>query len=101
MVDRALDLYERIPCEMNDFAYSIVFNACATSANERAICMGKKLFNQMPTKYVDNVIVMNAAIDMLMKFGDVPEAERLYHSLNNKTIVTIGAMLKGMDNDDS
>ena len=95
MYDKALDLFERIPLNSNDVIYAIVFNACAQLCDDRAKTIGKKLLNQMPKHFRNNNILLNSAIDMLMNFGDVKEAEHLFEWNKKKDIITFGAMLKG------
>ena len=93
--DKALDLYKTIPSKPNDIFYALLYNACASLSNKQSKDFGMKLLNQMPKKYFDDAMVMNSAIDMLMKFGDVTDAERLFQSMKKKTIVTYGAMMNG------
>ena len=39
--------------------------------------------------------LVNAAINMLMKFRDVMEAEHLFESLKNRSLISYGAMMQG------
>ncbi|CAF5228110.1 unnamed protein product, partial [Rotaria magnacalcarata] len=57
--------------------------------------IGKKLLAEMPENYRNNDIASTSAIDMLMKFGDVESAERIFRSIKTKNIITYGAMIKG------
>ncbi|CAF4135071.1 unnamed protein product, partial [Rotaria sordida] len=95
MSEKALDLFEKIDLKLDDVTYIIVFNACAKLANDRAMKIGKKLLHDMPNDYQNNNIVLNSAIDMLMKFGNVESAECIFHSIKKKDIITYGAMMKG------
>ncbi|CAF1169539.1 unnamed protein product [Adineta steineri] len=49
----------------------------------------------MPNNYEKDNNINNAAIDMLMKFGDVKNAEGLFKIIKKKDIITYGAMMKG------
>ncbi|CAF4590753.1 unnamed protein product, partial [Rotaria magnacalcarata] len=49
----------------------------------------------MPENYRNNNITSTSAIDMLMKFGDVESAERIFRLMKTKNIITYGAMVKG------
>ena len=100
MHDKALDLFERIPFKLNDVIYAIVFNACAQLCDDRAKTIGKKLLNQMPKHFRNNNILLNSAIDMLMNFGDVKEAEHLFEWNKKKDIITFGAMMNGYNIND-
>ncbi|CAF4166397.1 unnamed protein product, partial [Rotaria magnacalcarata] len=56
---------------------------------------GKKLLDEMPENYRNDNITSTSAINMLMKFGDVESAQRIFKSIKTKNIITYGAMMKG------
>ena len=93
--DKALDLFEQIPFNLDDVIYIITFNACAQLSNDRAKQIGRKLLNKMPVDFRNNNILITSAIDMLMKFGDVQYAEKLFRMNRKKNIITYGAMMNG------
>ena len=49
----------------------------------------------MPNGFRNDNVVLTSAIDMLMKFGDVRSAERMFELIKKKNIVTYGAMMNG------
>ncbi|CAF2069475.1 unnamed protein product, partial [Rotaria magnacalcarata] len=57
--------------------------------------IGKELLAKMPENYRNHNVISTSAIDMLMKFGDVESAERIFRSIKAKNIITYGAMVKG------
>jgi pentatricopeptide repeat protein len=79
----------------DDVTYLIVFNACAIVNNDRAMKVGKKLLDKMPDNFLNNTGILNSAIHMLFKFGDVKRAEDVFESIKNKDIISYGAMMKG------
>ncbi|CAF3883915.1 unnamed protein product [Rotaria sordida] len=81
MSERALDLFEQI--HLNQLA------------NDRAMKIGKKLLHEMHDNYRNDNVVLTSAIHMLMRFGDIQSAERVFHSIKEKNIITYGAMMKG------
>ena len=95
MYDKTLDLFEQLPFKLNDVIYIITFNACAKLCSDRAKKIGRKLLNEMPKTFEKNNYIQNSAIDMLMKFGDVKDAENLFEMMQNKDTVTYGAMMNG------
>ena len=95
MAEKALDLFEHIDLDLNNFVYIHVFNACAELANDRAIKIGKKLLDEMPRSFRNDNVVLNSAIHMLMKFGDIQNAEKVFQSIKNKNIITYGALMNG------
>ncbi|CAF3917738.1 unnamed protein product [Rotaria sordida] len=95
MSEKALDLIEQIELNLNNVAYTIAFNACTELANDRAMKIGKKLLDQMSENLRNDNVVLNSAIQMLIKFGDIQNAENLFQSIKNKNIITYGALMKG------
>ncbi|CAF1618003.1 unnamed protein product, partial [Rotaria magnacalcarata] len=78
MFEKALDLFEQIHLNFDSVTYIVVFNACTELANDRAIKIGRKLLDEMPENYRNDVVVLTSAMDMLMKFGDIQSAERIF-----------------------
>ena len=93
--DKALDLFEQIPFNLDDVIYIITFNACAQLSNDRAKQIGRKLLNKMPVDFRNHNGLITSATHMLMKFGDIQNAEDLFRMIKKKDIVTYGAMMKG------
>jgi pentatricopeptide repeat protein len=90
-----LDLFDHISSKADATLFTIAFSACTDLRNDRALQLGRTLLDKLPSEFLDDTILMNSAINMLMKFGDVAHAERLFQKLKKKSIVTYGAMMKG------
>ncbi|CAF5217811.1 unnamed protein product, partial [Rotaria magnacalcarata] len=95
MFEKALDLFEQIHLSLTNVIYAIVFNACAKLCNDRAMKIGKKLLAKMPENYRNDNITSTSAIDMLIKFGDVESAERMFRSIKVKSTNIYGALMNG------
>ncbi|CAF1288256.1 unnamed protein product [Adineta steineri] len=95
MCEKALDLYQQVQLNHNNITYSILFNTCAELSTNRAKEIGNKLLREMPKKFKEYNYINNSAIDMLMKFGDIKNAEILFQTIKKKDIITYGAMMKG------
>jgi hypothetical protein len=95
MPEKALDLFENMAVDANEVVHLILFNACAALSNERAKALGKKQLAQMPRSFLEHVNLVSSAVDMLMKFGDVAEAEDLFKLLNEKNTSLCGTLMKG------
>ncbi|CAF5075431.1 unnamed protein product, partial [Rotaria magnacalcarata] len=95
VAEKVLDLFDEMKIEPDQFNLSTLFNACAVLNNNRAKKTGKKLLDEMRENYRNNNITSTSAIDMLMKFGDVENAERIFRSIKAKDIIAYGAMMKG------
>ncbi|CAF4453488.1 unnamed protein product, partial [Rotaria magnacalcarata] len=53
------------------------------------------LLAKMPENYRNHNITSTSAIDMLMKFGDVESAERIFRSIKAKGATIYGALMNG------
>ena len=95
MPEKALDVHEKMSVNSNEVTHLIVFSACAALANERAKTLGKKLLKQMPRSFLEHDHLITAAVDMLMKFGDVAGADHLFNGLKRKSGQSYGALMKG------
>ncbi|CAF2089829.1 unnamed protein product [Rotaria magnacalcarata] len=95
MAGKVLDLFDEMKIEPNHFTLSILFNACAVLNNNRAMRTGKKLLDEMPENYRNHNAISTSAINMLMKFGDVETAQRIFRSIKVKDIISYNAMMKG------
>ncbi|CAF5186564.1 unnamed protein product, partial [Rotaria magnacalcarata] len=102
MFEKALDIFEQIHLNFDSVTYTVVFNACAGLANDRAIKIGQKLFDEMPENYRNDNVVLSSALHMLMKFGDIQNAECIFRSNKKKDIITYNALINGYNlNDES
>ncbi|CAF5227780.1 unnamed protein product [Rotaria magnacalcarata] len=95
MPEKVIKLFEKISIKIDEVIIILLFNACAKLCNNRAIKTGRDALNRLPTSFLQNQKLINAAIDMLMKFGDVNPAEVVFETTQNKTLVTYGAMMQG------
>ncbi|CAF3845261.1 unnamed protein product [Rotaria magnacalcarata] len=93
--EKALDLFDEMIIEPDDVTFVVLLNACAKTGNDRAIKVGKKLVQQISTQYQNSIFVLNSAIYMLMKFGDIQSAESIFNLIKNKDNYTYGVMMKG------
>ena len=95
MPERVLELFEKMSIETDEVIITLLFNACAKLSNNDAIKLGKDVFNRLPISFFQHQKLINSAIDMLMKFGNVKEAEILFEQIKRKTLVSYGAMMQG------
>ncbi|CAF4716592.1 unnamed protein product, partial [Rotaria socialis] len=78
----------------------MAFNVCAKLGNDRAIKIGNKLLDELPDNCKSSTATLNSALHMLMKFGNVQNAERVFKSIPKKDVITYAAMMKGyVDNE--
>ncbi|CAF4193321.1 unnamed protein product, partial [Rotaria sordida] len=95
MPEKIFDLLDQMTFKPDNYTLPILFNVCAQLANDRAMKIGRKLLHEMSNDCRNNYIVLNSAIDMLMKFRDVESAERIFGSIKEKNIIIYSTMMKG------
>jgi hypothetical protein len=95
MSDKVFDLLDKMIIQPDAVTLTIIFNACAQVNDDRARKIGYKLLDQMATDFRNNTNLLNSAIHMLMRFGDVKCAERLFESIKKTDVISYGAMMKG------
>ncbi|CAF1687928.1 unnamed protein product [Adineta ricciae] len=95
MAGKVFALLDEMKIKPDSFTLAILFKACAELATDRAIKIGRKLLDEMPENYRNNVVVLNSAMHMLMKFGDVESAERVFRSIKAKGAKIYGALMNG------
>jgi pentatricopeptide repeat protein len=98
--EKALDLFDQVSSMPNAKLYIIMYSTCVTLSSDRAIKLGRQLLNGMAQVFEDDVIVMGSAIHMLMKFGDVKQAECLFFRMKRRDPSTCGVMMNGYNIND-
>ena len=98
--DKALDLFEQSSPEPDDALLSSAFSACAASGDQRAIRLGNKLLRQVQRNEAKGIIVINSAINMLMKFGQVKPAEDFFARVQTPDVAIYGTMMHGYNHNE-
>jgi pentatricopeptide repeat protein len=93
--EKALDLFDQVSSMLNAKLYTIMYSTCAALSDDRAIKLGKQVLHNMPKMFEVDSIVMGSAIHMLMKFGEVQEAECLFSQIKQPNAASYGAMMNG------
>lgn len=95
MPEKALDLFEQLSQTPDDVIHAIIFSACASLRNERAIQLGHRILDGVRGSRKENPNVIGSILNMLMKFGQVDEAESFFRSTTKKTLEIYGTMMQG------
>ncbi|CAF1390885.1 unnamed protein product [Adineta ricciae] len=98
--EKTLDLFETLPFVANEAIYTMVLSSCSQVRDDRARRIGKQLIDNLPEDLKGSENVMNLTIFMLMKFGNVVEAEQLFRQMKHKSIYTYGALMKGYNDNE-
>lgn len=72
-----------------------MFKACGLLVNARAMKVGKILLNRTLTEFPADRVLWNSAIHMLMKFGDLENAEHLFARMKYRNVASYGVMMQG------
>jgi pentatricopeptide repeat protein len=95
LFEEALNLFEEIPFQLDEVQYVIVYNACASLCNERAMTLGKKILEQMPKEFLNDIVVISSIIHMLMRFNQVENAEYYIKQIKKFDVYTYGILING------
>jgi PPR repeat len=98
MPEKVLQMFHTMPVQPDEVIAIILFNACAKVADPRAVKLGKMMLTRPSAAFFENHILMNSATDMLMKFGEVNEAEQLFKKIKRKNSIVYGTMMQGLIN---
>jgi pentatricopeptide repeat protein len=93
--EKALDLFDEVSSMLNANLYTIMYSTCAILSNERAVTLGKQLLRSMPKIVNDDSVATGSAIHMLMKFGEVQEAELFFSQIKQPNAAVYGVMMSG------
>jgi pentatricopeptide repeat protein len=100
MPEKVLQMFDTMPVQPDAVIATIIFNACSKIAESHAIEIGKRVLNQLPAAFFENQISVTAAIDMLMRFGDVRHAEYLFSQIKKRDVFSYGVMMNGYNTND-
>jgi pentatricopeptide repeat protein len=100
MPEKVLQMFDRIPVQPNEVIATILFNACAKVADPHSKESGKRTLNRLPAAFFEDQILATTAIDMLMRFGDVEEAERFFSQIKKRDAANYGVMMNGYNIND-
>lgn len=92
--EKALSFFEKLPFELNEYLYGIVFNVCAAIVDQRTVRLGNELLNQMPKTFLNNADVFKCAVEMLIKFGELDRAKELCSNLDDSNVNKISTTIK-------
>lgn len=74
---------------------TMAFTACSSSKSEDAKRRSWQLLDKLNGNFRNNNRLMTSLIDMLMKFGNVVQAENFFIQIKNPNIITYTAMMHG------
>ncbi|CAF4585561.1 unnamed protein product, partial [Rotaria sp. Silwood2] len=72
----------------------MLFNACVQLRNERAIKIKNKFLHQIPKLSTNTNHVINSFLNMLVKFGDISNAENVFAQIKTKYIITYAIIIQ-------
>lgn len=95
MPEKALNVYENIGEASNNVIHAIVFTACASQCDERAIELGNRLYRELCKTRKNDTVLLGSVLNMLMKFGQVDDAQHLFAQIRQPTVPLFGVMMHG------
>lgn len=95
MPQKVIDLFHEIE-DRDTVMYILFFQACARIPVADKPNLVTNIAAQIPKQCFSNPRLVTAAIDALMKYGAVQQAEALFTQQTTKDVYMVGAMKKGM-----
>ncbi|CAF1312065.1 unnamed protein product, partial [Didymodactylos carnosus] len=93
--EEALKFFREINITPSEFTFSILFKICTEIADQRSLEFGKLIFDRMPKKFYNNIVIITSALQMFLKCGDISTAEELFNRIQNKNLIVFTVMMKG------
>jgi pentatricopeptide repeat protein len=88
-----LNLFKEVKITTDEYTYSILFKICAEIADQHSLEFGKLLFNKMPKKFHNDIVVKSSALYMFTKCDSLDNAEALFDRID-RDVVSYGSMMK-------
>jgi predicted Zn-dependent protease len=99
MPEKVLEMFDTMSVQPDEVIATVLFNACAKVADPHAMNVGRRVLNQLPAAFIEDQILVNSATDMLMKFGEVEEAKKIFKKIKRKNTILYGVMMQGHMNE--
>ena len=95
MPEKVIGSFEQMPVKADNVLLTILFNACAKAATPTAVTLGNDLLTRLPKSFVEHDRLANSALDMLMKFGQLKQAEGLWTQMKRRDSVSYAVLMNG------
>ena len=96
MAEKVIESFKKMSVQPDDVLHIVFFNACAKHVTAESKQLGQDVLRRLPSNFHQNTRLASAAVDMLMKFGEVERAEQLFATMKKKTVISYGAMMQGL-----
>ncbi len=89
-----MNFFKEIQITPDEYTFSILLKICTKLGDQRSLEFGQLIFNRMPKKCNNNIVITTAALRMFIKCGDISKAEELFNRIENKNSFTCILMMK-------
>lgn len=79
----------------NEYILSTVFKICAQLGDASSLEYGQNVFKTMSKTCRNDPIVLNSALKMFLKSGDMLTSEEIFCKISRKSVVTYSIMMNG------
>jgi pentatricopeptide repeat protein len=93
--DKVLELFDKMSVKHDAVIITISFNACAKLFNAQTMKLARDVLNQLATEIFQHQNLVNSAVAMLMKFGEMTAAECLFTQMKKIDIYSLAVMMNG------
>ena len=92
MSQKGIGLCEEIH-QLSEVLVIAIFNACAQLRTQPALDLAQRVFEEMPSRYVNNPFIFNCAFDVLIKCGGLVNAELVFQRMK-RSVIGYGRLMK-------
>ena len=95
-----IELFRNLSIPPDQVILLLLFNACAKHIDEDSIQLGASVLNKLPATALADRPLTTSALNMLMKFGQVKEAEDVFARVKIPDVSIYGTMMHGYNHND-
>ena len=92
LAQEAIELFSTID-NPDEISVVLLLNSCAQVGTSRSFDIGRQVLAKLPIAYHRNKYILNAALDMFVRAGDVCSAQN-YFSKVKRDVINYGQMMK-------
>lgn len=93
MSEKSIQLFSKI-AKPDEILICLLFNSCAHTRTTDALNIGRKVWSHLSSVTQRNRFILNAALDMFIKCGDVSSTENITFAKTKRNVIDYGQLMK-------
>jgi hypothetical protein len=100
MLGKVIDLINEMALKLDKAKVAMTLKVEASAGNTRSVALSREIADRLPNCFLEHHGVITCLIDTLMNDSDMESAERLFERSKNKSVVSYGAMLQSIGDEE-